>query len=46
MYVLKSTDDAFDKYALKYAKQYKFKVTDEGRKLSHVGICVPIVFKQ
>jgi TonB family protein len=43
-HVLKSTDGAFDKFALKYAKQYKFKVTDQARKFRQVGISIPIVF--
>ena len=44
--VIKSTDVAFNKYALKYAKRYKFKVTDEFGKLQQVWISIPIIFKQ
>jgi TonB family protein len=44
--VLKSTDAAFDKYALKYAKQYRFKVDEQVSKLKKLWICLPIRFGQ
>ena len=44
--VLKSTDDAFDKYAIRYAKQYRFRLSSEAVKLKKVWIAISIVFIQ
>jgi TonB family protein len=44
--IIKSTDAAFNKYALKYAKQYKFKFEDGFGKFNQLWISIPIVFKQ
>ena len=44
--VLKSTDDAFDKYAIRYAKQYKFRLSNDAAQLKKVWIAISIVFKQ
>ena len=51
--VWKSTDPAFDKYALKHAKQYKFRFTkeaihqvDSDAKVKGVWVTIPMLFKE
>jgi TonB family protein len=44
--VLKSSNHLFDKYALDYAKQYRFKVRGEKKKIETQWISIGIRFKQ
>jgi TonB family protein len=44
--VLKSTNHLFDKYALDLAKQYKFKLRGEKKKIETQWISLPIHFKE